>query len=58
MKWWIFLVGDYPSCLNCKHYMPFQQDRFYDLGKCKLYNTFAEKARNDKCGLKAKNFTF
>lgn len=59
MKWWIFLVGDYPSCLQCKHYTPFPNDRLYDVGRCNIYRTFAEKTRKDelKCGIKANNFT-
>jgi len=59
MKWWLFLVGDYHSCLQCKHYIPFPNDRFYDMGKCKLYQTFTDRVRKDetKCGIKANNFT-
>lgn len=59
MKWWLFLVGDYPSCLHCKHYIPFPNDRLYDMGQCKVYHTFTDKVRKDetKCGIKAKNFT-
>ena len=56
MKWFVFL---YPSCFHCKHFIPFPQDKFYDLGKCTIHSTYAEKSRKDetKCGLKANNFT-
>lgn len=59
MKWWLFLVGDYPSCLNCKHYVPFPRIRMDDLGKCKLHHSFTDWSRKDenKCGLKARNYT-
>jgi hypothetical protein len=59
MKWWIFLVGDFPSCLHCKHYVPFPPSRMDHLGKCKVYHSFTDWARKDeqKCGLKANNFT-
>ena len=59
MKWWLFLVGDYPSCLNCKHYVPFPPSRMDYVGKCKVYHSFTDWVRNDeqKCGLKANNFT-
>jgi hypothetical protein len=60
MKWFLF----YASCLNCKHYIPFGNDRFYDMGKCKLYpvrSTYelTERLRKDPmaCGLDARNFT-
>lgn len=59
MKWWLFLVGDYPSCLNCKHYVSFPRARIDELGKCKVYHSFTDWVRNDenKCGLKARNYT-
>ena len=59
MKWWLFLVGDYSSCLDCKHYVPFPKDRLFDMGRCKVYNVFAEQSRKNesKCGLKARNYT-
>ena len=55
MKWILFYV----SCFNCKHYVPFGNDPFYDLGKCKLYKTYAEPVRKNTnaCGIVGKNFS-
>jgi len=54
MKWFLFYV----SCLNCKHYTPFGNDRFYDMGKCRLYNAYTERVRRNEteCGISGKNF--
>jgi hypothetical protein len=45
--------------LHCKHYIPFPNDRLYDMGKCNVHHTFTDKVRKDetKCGIKAINFT-
>ena len=60
MRWFFF----YASCLRCKHYIPFGDDQFYDLGKCRLYPTktsyqYADRIRQTPtaCGIDARNFT-
>ena len=59
--WWILV---YVSCLRCKHYIPFGEDRFYDLGRCKLYKptSFHEltdrvRRNESQCGLVGKNYS-
>jgi len=54
MKFLLFYV----SCFHCKHYVPFGNDHFFDLGKCTLYKNYAERMRNNEtaCGIMGRNF--
>jgi hypothetical protein len=60
MKWIIFYV----SCLRCRHYIPFGEDTFYDLGRCRLYKSkgfheLTDRVRRDEtqCGLIGRNYS-
>ena len=57
MKWWLFLVGDLPNCMNCK-YKVVREPKWPELIKCNYHDTYAEVARKNesKCGLKGNHF--
>ena len=58
MKWWLFLVGDLPNCMNCQYKNNNYNAKWHELIKCNYHDTYAELARKNesKCGLKAKHF--